>query len=152
MNPFCPQLQLPWSLRSFDAHNLERVTVKVAFEVAVPGPSVIGRHVNDIQSYPQTYSTVSEAEFVFRQCLSVTIREEMLVSITEESPKGEGETFVRYLSSPQIDAARIGRPDGFSVFHYRLIFQNEILDVLCRQVPEVAIRHLREPDSPIAAG
>lgn len=60
--------------------------------------------------------------------------------------------FVRYLSSPQIDAARIGRPDGFSVFHYRLIFQNEILDVLCRQVPEVAIRHLREPDSPIAAG
>ena len=80
----------------------------------------------------------------------MTVRDEVLVSLSEKTPKGEGQTFVRFLSSPQIDAAHLGRPDGFSVFHYRLIFQNEIIDVVCSKVPEVVVRHLRKPDSPIA--
>ena len=117
-----------------DARSLERVAVRVSFDVSIPSPRIIGRHGSDIRSYPTVYSTISEADFVFRRCLSVTVRDEMLVSISEKTPDGEGSTFVRFLSSPQIDAARLGRPDGFSVFHYRLNFQNEIIDVVCSEV------------------
>jgi hypothetical protein len=148
MSSFCPHLQLPWTLRSLDAHSLDRVTVKVCVEGRISGPKTIGRHGSDILSYPEVYSTVTEAEFVFRRCLSVTVRDEMLVSISEKTPEGEGQTFVRFLNSPQIDEARLGRPDGFSVFHYRLIFQNEVIDAVCHQVPDVIVRHMREPDSP----
>jgi hypothetical protein len=150
MSSFCQHLQLPWTLRSLDAHSLDRVAIQVCFEVSIPGPPIIGRHGSDILSYPMVYSTVTEAEFVFKRCLSLTVREEMLVSISEKTPEGEGKTFVRLLSSPQIDAARLGRPDGFSVFHYRLNFQNEIIDVVCSKVPEVTVKNLREPDSQIA--
>ena len=150
MNSFCPHLQLPWTLRSLDAHSLERVAVQVCFEISVPGPPIVGRHVSDISSYPKVNLTISEAEFVFRQCLSVTVRDEMLVSISEKTPEGEGKTFLRFLSSPQIDAALLGRSDNFSIFHYRLIFQNEIIDVVCSELPEAVVRHLREPESPIA--
>lgn len=150
MNSFCPDLQLPWILRLLDTRSLERVTVQVGFAVGIPGPPIVGRHGSDICSYPTLYSTISEADFIFRQCLSVTVRDEMLVSISEEALVGEGTTFVRFLSSPQIEAARQGRPDGFPVFHYRLNFQNEIVDVICSKVPEVVVRHLRKPASPIA--
>jgi hypothetical protein len=150
MSSFCPHLQLPWRLRLLDAHSLERVAIQVSFDVSIPSPPIIGRHGSDICSYPTVYSAISEADFVFRRCLSVTIRDEMLVSISEKTLDGEGSTFVRFLSSPQIDAARLGRPNGFSVFHYRLNFQNEIIDVVCSEVPEVIVRHLRKPYSPIA--
>ena len=150
MSSFCPELQLPWTLKLLDAHSLDRVAVHVSFDVEVSNPPIIGRHGSDIRSYPTIYSTISEADFVFRNCLSVTVRDELLVSISEKTLDGEGSTFIRFLSSPQIDAARLGRPDGFSVFHYRLNFQNEIIDVVCSKVPEVIVRHLREPDSPLA--
>jgi hypothetical protein len=150
MSSFCPELQLPWTLKLLDAHNLERVAVQVCFNGRNASLPIIGRHGSDIRSYPTIYSTISEADFVFRNCLSVTVRDELLVSISEKTLDGEGSTFIRFLSSPQIDAARLGRPDGFSVFHYRLNFQNEIIDVVCSKVPEVIVRHLREPDSPLA--
>jgi hypothetical protein len=146
MSSFCPELQRPWTLELLDAHSLDRVAVHVSFDVEVSNPPIIGRHGSDIRSYPTVYSTISEADFVFRQCLSVTIRDEMLVSISEEAQGGEGTTFVGFLSSPQIDAARLGRPDGFSAFHYRLNFPNEIIDVVCSKVPEVTVRHLYNPN------
>ena len=150
MNPFCPELQLPWTVRSIEARSLQRVVVHAEFSVGVPPPTPLGRHVADITSYPKTYDVIAEAEFVFIECLSVTMRDEMLVSLTEKIDGGEGETFVRFLASPQIEAARLGRPDGCSIFHYRILTQNEIVDVVCCKVPEVLVRHMREPESPIA--
>ena len=147
MNSFCPQLQLPWSLRSLEARNLARVAINVAYCQQVPVSTDLGCHISEIASYPKISTTVAEAEFVFLRCLSVTVREEMLVSISEKTPEGEGQTFLRFLSSPQIDAARLGRPEGLPLFHYRLIFQDEIIDVVCSEVAEVDFKHSCEQDA-----
>ncbi len=152
MSEFCPHLQLPWSLISFDAKSLDCVTIRTAFSAADGAPDALGRLVSDVMSYPQTRTIVSEASFVFRRCLSFTVQEEMLHSVSEEEMEGEGETFVRFLHSPRIDAARVGRSDSFRAYHYRLVFQGEILDILCCEPPEITLKQMREPDHPIAGG
>lgn len=57
---------------------------------------------------------------------------------------------MRFLDSPKLRAAKIGRPEDFTVFHYRLVFQDESIDVICCKVPEISLSHMREPESPVA--
>lgn len=144
MNPFYPHLQLPWSLRSLDAKTLDRVTINLEHSVAFASPDTMGRHVSDIMSIPMVYAVLSEAEFVFQKCLSLAVQDEFLISVSQEALQGDGTTFIRFIDSPLIKAAKIGRPNDFTVFHYRLVLQNECIDVVCCKVPEVSLKHLRE--------
>lgn len=93
-------------------------------------------------SYPEITATDVEAEFVFRNCISITIRGEMFASISEEAISGDGTTFMRFPASKQIEEARVGLPDSTSVYHYRLVFLGELIDILCCKAPEVNVRGL----------
>jgi transposase len=111
----------------------------------------MGRHVNDIMSYPKTSITISEAKFVFRRCVSFAVLDEVHHSISEKALKGDGKTFMRFMSSPQIEAARQGRPDDFRTLHYRLNFQDEIIDVVCSEAPKIELKQMLETERDIAA-
>lgn len=145
MSAFCPDLQLPWSLQSIEAQNLDCVTIRVRHAVRSPAPESMGKHVSDIMSQPDICTIITEAEFVFRQCLSVLVQDEMFASISEDRNIGEGVTFLRFLDSTLINAARLSQVDDSPLFHYRLSFQDEIIDVVCGKVPNVTLKHSQPP-------
>jgi hypothetical protein len=138
--PFCPDLQLPWSLVRLECRDLREVEVIVGAGRRDARPETLGRPAADVLSYPTIFTQQGEATFRFRQCLSFRILDEMAESLYGEKEPGDGKTFVRFLSSKILQQYRNGLPAGSPLFHYRLVFQSEIIDVVCRETPEIAKR------------
>jgi hypothetical protein len=137
---FCPELQLPWHLVSLTMRDLSAVSIHVAASAQLGFPDPAGRTTRDVMSWPAIWSEMVSATFSFSHVLMVALSEEF-VDLSETGDVYEGDRFRRYSRSLLIRrfaAARPGAED--TVLHYRLVFQNEFIDVLCTAAPDVTLR------------
>lgn len=137
---FAPELQLEWSLVELRMPSAAEATVRVEAceRVAPPGP--LGRQAHDVLSWPDVWTCHADGEFRFTKVLIVSTAEEFAAS-NQADGDWEGNTFRRYSRSTFMDSGREARPGSeHSVLHYRLVFQNEVLDVVCTTPPNVTLR------------
>jgi len=135
--PFAPELQRDWELLECvvvhrDAVNRVRTSTRHRY------PDAGGQHGSKVLSYPTIYSENDSAEFRFTRCLMVRSWDEMDLSIREADPEPqfEGRTFRRYNKSALLDLHSEIPTVGL---HYRLLFSNEIIDVICEVAPLVIL-------------
>jgi hypothetical protein len=137
---FCPELQLPWSLVSLEMRDLREVLIRVVASTQLGFPNPVGRTTRDVMSWPAVWSEMASANFTFSQVLMVAVSDEF-AGLSEDGDLYEGERFRRYSKSlllRQCEAARPGAEN--TLLHYRLVFQNEFVDVVCTTPPEVELR------------
>jgi len=136
--PFCPDLQLDWSLKRVEFHHLHEVKVVVGSGQRDARPDTMGRDVSDVLAYPEIYTKLVEAEFLFKKCLLFKVVDEIAASTVDRNEaEGEGRTFVRFLSSELLSHYKGVPALQGSLFHYRLVFQDEILDFVCTETPVI---------------
>jgi hypothetical protein len=135
--PFAEELQKDWELLDCVVVHRDAV-VRVRTSTHHKYPDVGGQHGSKVLSYPAIFSEQISAEFRFSRCLMVRSWDEMSLSIREVDPEPqfEGRTFRRYRRSALLDLHSEIPTVGF---HYRLLFANEIIDVICEVAPVVTL-------------
>ena len=137
---FCPELQLAWRLVSLNMRHMSDVSVDVATSANGGYPDPMGRTTRDVLSWPTIWSEIASATFTFSGVIFVSASEEF-AGPSEDGDTFEGRYFRRYTESfllRQCQAARPGAED--KLLHYRLVFQDESIDVVCTKPPDVTFR------------
>jgi hypothetical protein len=136
--PFAPELQKDWELLECVVVHRDAV-IRVRTSTQHKYPDAAGQHGSKVLSYPAICSEHDSAEFRFTRCLLVRSWDEMALSIREADPEPqfEGQTFRRYSKSALLDLHSEIPTVGF---HYRLLFSNEIIDVICEVPPVIILR------------
>jgi hypothetical protein len=145
-NDFCPELQLPCILDSVEIRGEQKITVKTFRCEQCDYPSPIGKKVAEVTSYPAIFEQLEAVDFIFEEYFYFNIREEQAPAISSDE-NGEGKTFQRLLDSKLIELHKESyvalKKQWNSIRHYRLILQDQILDVVTTKPPTV----IRKPNS-----
>ena len=120
------ELQQNWSLDQLRMHNPREALIRVhVVDNAVNAPTIVGRHVKDIFSWPVILRETATAEFHFSSIYVIRLSEEHS-SDEIENPQYDGTTFRRYFDSlllrQQIDFRSEIVSASFN--HYQFVFQN----------------------------
>lgn len=151
MSAFCPELQLPWTLARLHYTSLDQIRVVLTSGHSEPPPHTQDRHVSDILSYPSIITETTEAELTFQKCLTFEIRADEAVGPFIEG--GEGQTFIRFLTSALLQTQRERLPKDSPLFHYRILCgMEEVVDIVCRTAPVVTLRRFHQAATTRLAG
>ena len=132
---FCPELQLEWIIEKVSFESLSCIKIILYEIISSEKPSIIGRHISDINSYPEMVEIKNKTKFTFHNNLYFNIRDDSAPGYSEED-NGEGKTFQRLLKSELISLHE-DRATGSNLIHYRLICLNEIIDIISSEAPEI---------------
>jgi len=132
---FCPELQLDWILGKVSFDSLSCIKIKLYEVISVEKPSIISRHISDINSYPGIVEIKNKTNFNFHNNVYFNIRDDSAPGYSEED-NGEGKTFQRLLKS-ELLSLHEDRATGSNLIHYRIICQNEIIDIISSETPEI---------------
>jgi hypothetical protein len=141
--PFAPELQRPWQLVELRMLPDGQVVITVEVAEAVNRPEPTGRSVGDVMSWPDLFNIVSRAEFRFSDVVHVAVTEDVMdacgVGRSVEYGNADG-SFRRVSASTLLDNATAGHTERAETFrHYRLLFLDQVLDVVCGCPPTVAL-------------
>jgi len=145
MSNFCPELQLPWTLKSVKFQSLNHISIDAEHSINSPilEKDSTGQHVTDVMSFPSIRTVIAEATFNFSLCLAFSLSDELITSPTADSHPN-GNTFARISSSELLKSTKIARPETV-FYHYRIIFIDQVADIVCQTAPEVTlVRPMKE--------
>jgi len=131
---FCPELQIDWSLKSISFNAFQSINVTLVSMEQQEKPDPAHRHGKDVMSWPDFYVEKTKTEFIFNKCNYFNIRDDLSPGLSE-SDEGQGKTFLRLLRSELLTLNQNRAIEG--LFHYRIITDNEIIDVLCFEAPVI---------------
>lgn len=133
-----------WHFVNVSMPRLRNVVVTLGASSAVELPGPLGRHCNDILSYPEIFRERCEAKFEFTDCLVVRICDEHCHP-GDDDGECDGTTFRRLFDSTLLRSQRERMPESGSVFHYQIVGPDEFMDVVCLQPPSISLRHFSAP-------
>ena len=141
--PFAPELQRPWQLVELRMLPEGQVVITVEAAETMSRPEPKGRSVADVMSWPDLFHIVARAEFRFSDVVHVAVTEDVMdafgVGQSVEYGNADG-SFRRVSTSTLLDNATAGHTGRAEPFrHYRLLFLDQVLDVVCGCPPSVAL-------------
>ena len=137
LSDFVPELQRHWSLESLTMPKTSEAVVRLAEFAALEAPAPMGRTVSDVVSWPTMWQTVRRAEIRFSGIEVLRVSEELHAAEASDAVYS-GTSFRRYATSSLI-RAHSDAGGATPRYHFRIVFQDDVLDVLCAEPPEITI-------------